>query len=382
MYRILVVDDDQQMRMALSTTLKHIGYDVDVAGDAQQALKYLKKSDYDVILTDLKMPKIDGIEFLTKARSLTKAPIIMITAFGTIQTAVEAMKLGAFDFILKPFSADALKKVIELAISHTSATRDLPKAEGEAPFDFIVHSQRMKDILRLAAKVAPTDATVLLLGESGTGKEMLARFIHNTSARSRGNFIAINCAAIPQNLLESELFGYEKGAFSGATRMHKGKFEQAHGGTLLLDEITEMPLELQAKILRVLQEKKIDRLGGTEPVDVDVRIICTTNRNIEEQVKEGSFREDLYYRINVFPIRIPPLRERKEEIEPLARFFLKKYASSFGKRITDISQEAIEILQNYRWPGNVRELENVIERAVVLCESDTITPDDIFLHNL
>ncbi len=382
MYRVLVVDDDEQMRMALSTTLKHMGYDVTAANDAQKALKLLKKENFDVILSDLKMPKINGIEFLKEARKLTGAPVIIITAFGTIETAVESMKLGAFDFILKPFSADALKKVIELAISHSSASKNMIKSDIETDADFIVASERMKEILKLAYKVAKTDATVLLLGESGTGKEILARYIHSVSSRSKGNFVAINCAAIPENLLESELFGYERGAFSGATRTHKGKFEQANGGTLLLDEITEMPLSLQAKILRVLQEKTIDRLGSNESIPVNVRIICTTNRNIEEEVKESRFREDLFYRINVFPITIPPLRERKEDIAPLANLFLKRYSRAFGKKIKSISDQAMEILQNYSWPGNVRELENVIERAVVLCESREITQNDIFLHNL
>ncbi len=380
MYKILVVDDDEQMRMALCATLKHLNFKVNSAKNAQDALKLLEKESFDAIISDLKMPKIDGIEFLQKAKKITDAPIIMITAFGTIENAVEAMKLGAFDFILKPFSQDVLKKVVNLAISHNSAS--IGKTIPYGNDDFIVHSQTMKDILSLAEKVAKTDATVLLLGESGTGKEMLAKFIHLSSKRSRHKFLAINCAAIPSNLLESELFGYEKGAFSGATKSYQGKFEQANKGTLLLDEITEMPLELQAKILRVIQERKVDRLGSKESVDIDVRIICTTNKNIEETVKNGEFREDLYYRINVFPIRIPSLKERKDDIEPLAEFFLKKYSKSFGKNISSISKEALEILFKYHWPGNVRELENVIERAVILCEGDTITKDDIFLHNI
>ncbi len=382
MYRILVLDDDEQMRMALSTTLKHMGYEVSEAEDAQKALKILSKEHFDVIFSDLKMPKTDGIEFLKKAKKITEAPIVIITAFGTIETAVESMKLGAFDFILKPFSADALKKVINLAISHSSASKNITETSPESPSDFIVASNSMKEIVKLAYRVAQTDATVLLMGESGTGKEILAKYIHSSSNRSKGNFVAVNCAAIPENLLESELFGYEKGAFSGATKMHKGKFEQADRGTLLLDEITEMPLGLQAKILRVIQEKKVDRLGSNTPIPVDVRIICTTNRNIEEEVKNGNFREDLYYRINVFPITVPPLRERKEDIPPLAEHFLKKYSKAFNKTIERISEKAMEILLNYSWPGNVRELENVIERGVVLCEKDILTDKDIFLHNL
>ncbi len=240
----------------------------------------------------------------------------------------------------------------------------------------------MKKIVELAKKIAKTDVTVLLIGESGTGKEVIARFIHAHSNRARGNFVAVNCAAIPNNLLESEMFGYEKGAFSGAIRSHPGKFEQANHGTLLLDEISEMPLELQAKLLRVIQEKTIDRIGATKTTEVDVRIICTTNRDIETEVKEGKFREDLYYRINVFPIKIPPLRERKEEIPRLSRFFLDRFSRQFNKNIIGFTESALEMLKNYPWPGNVRELQNVIERAVVLAEGERITHNEIFLHSL
>lgn len=382
MYRVLVVDDDEQMRVALSATLKHLNFEPKVAKDAREALRYLKKEQFDVIISDLKMPKIDGVEFLREVKKITpETPFIMITAFGDVKTAVESMKLGAFDFILKPFSQEALKKVINLAISHSNLSKET-KNTKESEEQFIFSSPSMKKIIELAKKVAETDATVLLIGESGTGKEVLARFIHEKSKRSKGNFVAVNCAAIPSNLLESEMFGYEKGAFSGAIKSHPGKFEQANHGTLLLDEISEMPLELQAKLLRVIQEKTIDRIGGTEPISVDVRIICTTNRNIEQEVKEGNFREDLYYRISVFPIKIPPLRERKEEIPELARFFLKKFSSKFNKNVQDITDSALELLMNYPWPGNIRELQNVIERAVVLAEKEKITPNEIFLHNL
>ncbi len=380
MYKILIVDDDEQMRVALSATLKHLGFEPIVSQSAQEALKYLEKEDVSVIISDLKMPKMDGLEFLEKARKRTISPVIMMTAFGTIGNAVEAMKIGAFDFILKPFSADVLKKVVNLAISHNSASKN-PSKHVESN-SFIVESPKMKEILRLAYKVAQTDATVLLLGDSGTGKEMLAKYIHDSSKRAKNRFIGINCAAIPLNLLESELFGYEKGAFSGATKTYAGKFEQANKGTLLLDEITEMPLELQAKILRVIQERKIDKLGSKSSMDVDVRIICTTNKKIEDEVEEGNFREDLYYRVNVFPIKIPSLKERKEDIEPLSKFFLKKYSDLFGKNISGISKDVFEILKKYHWPGNVRELENVIERAVVLCENDILSENDIFLHNI
>ncbi len=382
MYKILVVDDDEQMRVALSATLKHLKFEPTVAKDAKEALKYLKKEQFDVILSDLKMPKMDGLEFLKETKKISEStPFIMITAFGDVKTAVEAMKLGAFDFILKPFSQEALKKVIDMAISHSSLSKSAPKEEIETD-EFIVSSPVMKKIVELAVKVAKTDATVLLIGESGTGKEVLARFIHRNSPRADKSFVAVNCAAIPSNLLESEMFGYEKGAFSGALKSHPGKFEQADRGTLLLDEISEMPLELQAKLLRVLQEKTIDRIGATKPKEVNVRIICTTNRNIEEDVKEGKFREDLYYRISVFPIRIPPLRERRDEIKQLAYHFLNRFSRQFGKNIAGFDKGVLELLENYPWPGNIRELQNVIERAVVLAEGNTITKDEIFLHNM
>ncbi len=382
MYRVLVVDDDDQMRMALNATLKHLNHLPVVAKNAKEALKLIKKEDFDVIISDLKMPKMDGIEFLGEVKKIKKdIPFIMITAFGDVKTAVEAMKLGAFDFILKPFSQEALQKVLHLAVSHKTIKKSTTQ-KNDTPFAFIYKSKQMERIVNLASKVAKTDATVLLIGESGTGKEVLARYIHSQSPRCNSKFVAVNCAAIPSNLLESEMFGYEKGSFSGATRTHQGKFEQANKGTLLLDEITEMPLELQAKLLRVIQEKVIDRIGGVEPIKVDVRIICTTNRNIEDYVKEGKFREDLYYRISVFPITIPPLRERKEDIPLLAEHFLKQFSSSFGKNIEKIDDSAMEILINYPWPGNIRELQNVIERAVVLCDKDKLTKEDIYLHNM
>lgn len=381
MYNILIVDDDEQMRIALCASIKHMGFNAMSAKNAKEALKYLKSQNFDVIISDLKMPKIDGIEFLKKAKELKDIPFIMITAVGSVESAVEAMKLGAFDFILKPFSNDTLKKIINLAISHRNTLTKNSKNSHQTS-SFIVESQKMKEILKVVDKVAKTDATILLIGDSGAGKEIVAQYIHNSSNRSHKPFIAVNCAAIPENLLENELFGHEKGSFSGATVQHKGKFEQACGGSLLLDEITEMPLVLQAKLLRVLQEKVVDRIGSKQSIPIDARIICTTNRSIENEVKEGRFREDLYYRINVFPIKIPPLKDRKEDIEPLAVYFLKKYTILFGKTINHISDEALKILKGYNWPGNVRELENVVERAVVLCNSDTIKREDIFLHSL
>ncbi len=376
--RILIVDDDDQMRIALSATIKHLGFEPTAASGAKEALKLLKNNQYNVIISDLKMPKMDGIEFLREVKKLSDTPFIMITAVGTVESAVEAMKIGAFDFILKPFSQETLEKAIKLAMSHKQLTRKLPETPETS--QIVCESELTKRIFALAEKVANTDATVLLLGESGVGKEVVAKFIHRLSPRQNKPFIALNCAAIPENLLEAEMFGYEKGAFSGAIKSHKGKFEQAHKGTLLLDEITEMPQTLQAKLLRVIQEKTIDRIGSEKPIEVDVRIICTTNKDVRKEMEEGRFREDLYYRINVFPINIPPLRERREEIEPLALHFLRIYSSKFNKPIKNISPEAIKVLKGYPWPGNVRELENAIERACVLCDSDTVTPSDIFLH--
>ena len=381
MYNILIVDDDEQMRVALCASIKYLGFNAVSAKDAKEALKRLKSQDFDVIISDLKMPKIDGIEFLKKVKELKDIPFIMITAVGSVESAVEAMKLGAFDFILKPFSNDTLKKIINLAISHRDTLAKNSKNSSQTS-SFIAESKKMKEVLKVVDKVAKTDATILLIGDSGTGKEVVANYIIRNSNRSHKPFIAVNCAAIPDNLLENELFGHEKGSFSGATSQHKGKFEQACGGSLLLDEITEMPLALQAKLLRVLQENVVDRIGSKQPIPIDTRIICTTNRNIENEVREGRFREDLYYRINVFPIKIPPLRDRKEDIEPLVAYFLKKYTTLFNKTIIHVSDEALKILKGYNWPGNVRELENVVERAVVLCNSDTIKREDIFLHSL
>ena len=381
MYNILIVDDDEQMRVALCASIKYLGFNAVSAKDAKEALKRLKSQDFDVIISDLKMPKIDGIEFLKKVKELKDIPFIMITAVGSVESAVEAMKLGAFDFILKPFSNDTLKKIINLAISHRDTLAKNSKNSSQTS-SFIAESKKMKEVLKVVNKVAKTDATILLIGDSGTGKEVVANYIIRNSNRSHKPFIAVNCAAIPDNLLENELFGHEKGSFSGATSQHKGKFEQACGGSLLLDEITEMPLALQAKLLRVLQENVVDRIGSKQPIPIDTRIICTTNRSVENEVREGRFREDLYYRINVFPIKIPPLQDRKEDIEPLVAYFLKKYTALFNKTIIYVSDEALKILKGYNWPGNVRELENVVERAVVLCNSDTIKREDIFLHSL
>ena len=385
MKKVLIVDDDPRMQEALSEVLSR-KYAVSVAPDGFKGLEALKKNSFDVIISDIKMPGLGGLEFFKKAKRLTDAPFIFITAYGTVPVAVEAMKEGAFDFILKPFPIDLIEEVVEKAIRYKKKVKEQQKTEKKTPqkakdslLEFVVFSDKMKSVFELAEKVAPSNATVLIQGESGTGKEVVARFIHAKSGR-KGSFVAVNCAAIPETLLEAELFGYEKGAFTGAVSSKEGKFELADKGTLLLDEIGDMPLSLQAKLLRVIQEKEIDRLGGKSPRKVDVRIIASTNRDLEKLVSEGKFREDLYYRLSVIPIKIPPLRERKEEIIPLAEFFIGKFCSIYGKEPLALSEEAKEELLNYHWPGNVRELENVIERAVILASGDTITKEELFIE--
>ncbi|WP_231963427.1 sigma-54-dependent transcriptional regulator [Thermosulfidibacter takaii] len=385
---MLVVDDDPRMQEALREVLAR-KYAVFVAPDGLKALDMLKKRSFDVVITDLKMPGLSGLEFFKKAKRLTDAPFIFITAYGTVPTAVEAMKEGAFDFILKPFPVELVESVVAKALKYgakvdkkkkdeTPLSPEKQKAQT-ADLDFVWFSEAMQKVVDYLDRVAPSNATVLIEGESGTGKELAARYIHIKSGR-KGAFVAVNCAAIPEGLLESELFGYEKGAFTGASSAKEGKFELANGGTLFLDEIGEMPLALQAKLLRVLQEKEVDRLGGKKPKKIDVRIVAATNKNLKGLVEKGKFREDLYYRLSVIPIKLPPLRERKEEILPLSEHFLKKCASMYGKVIMGFTEDAKDELLNYHWPGNVRELENVIERAVILCEGDEITKEDLFIE--
>ncbi|OSS41617.1 Response regulator of zinc sigma-54-dependent two-component system [Desulfurella amilsii] len=378
--RILVVDDDEQLRIALFSTLKHLSCECSLAQNAKEALNLLKKETFDLILSDLKMPKVDGIELLKQVKQNNiNIPFVIMTAFGTIETAVLAIKLGAFDFIVKPFSKETIEKIMSLSANYNVLK---PIQEFSVDSEYIFESKKMRETLELVEKVAKTDVTVLLSGETGTGKEVIAKLVHKLSNRSKEKFVSINCASIPANLLESELFGYEKGAFSGAVKTYKGKFEQANDGTLLLDEISEMPLELQAKLLRVLQERVVDKLGSSQSVAIDTRIICTTNKNLAEQVKNGCFREDLFYRISVFPILLSPLRERTEDIPCLIDFFIKKYSRRFQKDMQGISNEALEILLNYAWLGNVRELENTIERAIILSKQNFLSKEDIFLHGI
>ncbi len=367
---VMIVDDDSEMRKALTEAIKRLGYKTEAFENAETALEKLKSKEYLLVITDMKMPGMNGLTFIKEMRKkVGNIPVIVITGFGTVENAVEAMKEGATDYIMKPFSFDTLQKAIESTVKRNGNEREI-----------ITNNPEMKRIIKLAENLAQSDITVLIYGESGTGKELLARYIHNQSRRSDKAFVAVNCAAIPENLLESELFGYEKGAFTGAIDRRKGKFELADGGTILLDEIGEMPMPLQAKLLRVLQEREIERLGGVKSIPVDVRVIATTNKDLHIECLEGRFREDLYYRLNVFPIKLPPLRERPEDIPLLAMYFMQRFSELSGKRIEGFTKEAMEALKRRPWRGNVRELENVIQRAVFLCEDKLIGLDHLWLE--
>ncbi len=363
MKSVLIVDDEIDMATALRETMKRFGFSPTVYSNPVDALAKENLGNYALIITDMKMPKMTGIEFLQEIRKKGLfVPVIVITGFGTVESAVDAMKLGATDYIMKPVSFDSLKRIIE---------RIIP-VEGS---DLVAESTVMKNLMSIIKEVAKSDITVLLTGESGTGKEIIARTIHKHSNRNLKPFVAVNCAAISESLLESELFGHEKGAFTGAVERRLGKFELANGGTLLLDEISEMAYSLQAKLLRAIQEREIDRIGGKSPVRLDVRIIATTNKDLMSEVKKGSFREDLYYRLNVFPVRIPPLKERKEDIIPLAEFFLQGLSRKMGKIFT-LSAEFRQYLLGKEWAGNVRELENFMYRTAVISPSEVLTPPD------
>jgi DNA-binding NtrC family response regulator len=382
---ILVVEDEPKMRRLLELQLADEGFRAQTVADAETALKLVNSGPFDLIVTDLKLPGMSGIEFLQAVKRANAAvPIIIMTAYGTVESAVEAMKMGASDYVLKPFSLAELVLVIrkELA-SHQlrEENRTLREALGQRyQYDNIVaRSEKMQAVLALVERVAPTNSTVLLGGESGVGKDLIARAIHQHSNRASGPFIKINSTAIPENLLESELFGYEKGAFSGATSSKPGKFELADKGTLFLDEIGDVPPAIQVKLLRVLQEREFERLGGTKTLKVDVRLIAATNRDLRAALEEGTFREDLYYRLNVVAIDIPPLRDHKEDIPALANFFLEKFARESGKPIRGITPAAMNLLLGFHWPGNVRELENIIERGVTLSAGSTLDVADIHL---
>ena len=372
MAQILVVDDEEKIRKILKIMLSLRGHSVDEATTGEEALAKIKESYYDLVIADIKMPGMDGLQLLREVNELEyPVPVVFITAYATVESAVEAMKMGAVDYISKPFEEDRLILTVERALGISKILAEKRQLQEELdrktlPKDIVCESEAMKKVIQLAEKVAKLKgSTVLITGESGVGKEVVARYIHRISPRAKHRFIAVNCAAIPSTLLESELFGYEKGSFTGATSRKKGVFESANGGTVFLDEIGDMPLEAQAKLLRVLQEKKVQRIGGTEEIPVDVRIIAATNKNLEQLVKEGKFREDLYYRLNVFPIYIPPLRERKEDIEPLTRLFVERVMGKPPEGPV-LTPGAKKLLEEYPFPGNVRELANAVERAIIL----------------
>lgn len=364
--RILVVDDDTQMQLALKTSLSRSGHEVLVAADGKPALELLANQSFDLIISDQRMPEMGGLELLKILQDQgSRTPFIIITAHGTIDQAVQAMQLGAADFITKPFSLDELEQIVDRVLSpENQAYREQSRnSDSVKPRAIVTTDGMMIRVLEVAEAVAKSDATVLIQGESGTGKELIARLIHSTSQRAKQPFIAVNCAALPENLLESELFGHEKGAFTGAQTKKLGKFEMAHGGTILLDEISEMDVALQAKLLRVIQEREVDRVGGRDPISIDVRVLATTNRNLEQAVKLGTFRADLYYRLNVIPLTLPPLRERKGDILPLVNHFMRKF---LGEKAAPLSSQVLSALENHPWPGNIRELENAVKRAAIL----------------
>jgi two-component system response regulator AtoC len=382
---ILIVEDEARMRRLLELDLGEAGFQTFSAHDAETALTILAKEHIDLVLTDLKLPGMSGLELLhTARRSHAALPLVVMTAYGSIETAVEAMKAGASDYVLKPFSLAEIRMVVEKELNTRrlrEENRELREALGKR-YDYpnvAARSAKMQEVLGVVERIAPTPSTVLLGGESGVGKDLIARLIHQRSNRASGPFIKINSTAIPENLLESELFGYEKGAFTGATASKPGKFELADKGTLFLDEIGDVPAPTQVKLLRVLQEREFERLGGTRTIKVDVRLIAATNRDLRAALEQGTFREDLYYRLNVVPIDIPPLREHKEDIPDIVRIFLARRAKESGKPLTGISPDALRKLTDFHWPGNVRELENIIERACALASGPTLEAADIHL---
>ncbi len=377
-YRVLIVDDEADSRDALAELTQRWGYDVQTASDGTEALRRAIEWHPDVILTDLVMPNMDGLWLLRALRAeLPDCPVVLLTGRGTIQTAVQAIKEGAYDFIEKPLEVPRLRIVLERALEKKETMREVQllrrRLAALAPgTDIIGTGPAMQSVFELVKKVAPSNASVVLTGESGTGKEIVARAIHNLSPRKDKPFVALNCSAIPATLIESELFGYERGAFTGADQRRMGNFELAHNGTLFLDEIAELPLELQAKFLRVLEDHKIRRLGGRGEVEVDVRVICATNRDLKDEIRRGRFREDLYFRLHVFTIQLPPLKERREDVPLLVHHFIEKFNGETGKHVQGVSPAALGMLQGYAWPGNIRELRNTVERAMILVDGDVI----------
>ena len=381
---ILVVDDDEQMQFMLREALGARGFEVEVAPSAEKALEVLGERAFDVVLLDIRLEGMSGLEALPRILARDPhLPVVMMTGHGSRQAAIEAIQAGAYDFFEKPFKIEELTIVLRRALERRSLLRKVDQLEERVSFENIIgHSGAMQAVLRLVRKVVATDVTVLICGESGTGKELIAQAIHYNSPRRDKPFVRLNCVAIPDSLLESELFGHERGAFTGAVARKLGKFELANGGTIFLDEIGDMSLHTQAKILRVLQEREFERVGGSETIKIDVRIVAATNKNLARAVEEGSFREDLYYRLNVFSINLPPLRERKEDIPPLVEHFVRRNVVELGKPLVGFTAEAMNILLAYDWPGNVRELENYVQRAAVMAESEFIGPECLPPHLL
>jgi two-component system response regulator FlrC len=378
---ILIVEDEPELGRVLLESLSQNGYSPRLAESAQKALNLIGQTAFDLIVSDIRLPDMNGLQLLDYIKGQSNPmPVILMTGFGSVQNAVEAMKKGAFDYLLKPFSLEALEQDIENALRQSPLGQP---GEAESPIlasrlPIITQDQKMKEVLALCAKIAPSKATALIQGESGTGKELLARYIHEQSQRSQGPFVAVNCASLPETLLESELFGHEKGAFTGAMARKIGKFELSHRGTILLDEISEMNTFLQAKILRVLQENEVDRIGGSRPIPIDLRVIATTNRDLEAWVKKGTFREDLYYRLKVIDVFLPPLRERPGDVELLTHHFLRKFADEYARPVHSVSHAALSWLKEQEWRGNVRELKNVIERAVLISSRNNLEVQDFW----
>ncbi|MBN1478099.1 sigma-54-dependent Fis family transcriptional regulator [Candidatus Sumerlaeota bacterium] len=390
--RVMIVDDEPAMRLALREVMRP-RWEVVEAADGAEALRALQRTRIDLILTDVRMPEVSGLQLLERLREVPEAPpVIVMTAFATIEDAVEAMRMGAVDYLMKPFSSDIVIEAVERALSRRSDPRRSAAVRGGGngrsrawmanPHPLIAEDPAMRQTIQFVEAVADSEATILVTGESGVGKEVVARHIHRRSARCDGPFVAINCAALPETLLESELFGFEKGAFTGAVQSRPGRFELASGGTILLDEISEMPMALQAKLLRVLQEHAVDPIGSRQPTAVDIRVIATSNRDMGAAVASGEFRQDLYYRLNVIGIEIPPLRERPRDIEPLALFFTRKHAVRNNRQVPTLSAEVMEHLRSQPWMGNVRELENFIERGVLLTRGEEMRLADLHLHPL
>ena len=390
MARILIADDNDAMRDGMVLSLTRLGHDVQGVKGGAEAIAAYRKRPSDVVVTDLRMVPVDGIEVVRRLRELdAEATVLVVSAHGTIGAAVDAMREGAMDFIEKPFPPEVLRARVEKAIEIARERRvartvrgraealDADRARESDPAGLVGGSEPMRRVMEQVRKIAASDTTVLVLGESGTGKELVARALHAQGPRRDGPFVSVSCAAIPEGLLESELFGHEKGAFTGAIRRKLGRFELAHGGTLFLDEVGEIPPAIQVKLLRVLQERRFERVGGEETIDVDVRVVSATNRDLKAMVLAGGFREDLYYRLAVLPVTLPPLRDRKGDVEELAHFFIRKLSPRIGRRATGFTPEALALLNAHRWPGNVRELENVVEQALVFAEGELIRPGDL-----